>query len=267
MTVPSELSCSSQQSIFITQGHAELRLSHQKHRHRVAWLDTPERLLDVSRKWFLKINLQLCILTCHRGEAPSLLSMRVMKHCPVKYKCSICFLVPQRCFHAGEAHSLETSGNTSHTVSVPEAPTLLSVFVFLIKLDIVLFFLMFGWWWFFSFAVSVVLWVWAVCFFSFVLRHLGVLFLYFFCSFPLLNFSASLATVLWQRYPDWSKHLLLFCFFFFPYFTSINLPFCCTSFFPLHINFLYGGKKYFGGAFSFLIVAESAAQKKPISTE
>lgn len=214
MTVPSELSCSSQQSIFITQGHAELRLSHQKHRHRVAWLDTPERLLDVSRKWFLKINLQLCILTCHRGEAPSLLSMRVMKHCPVKYKCSICFLVPQRCFHAGEAHSLETSGNTSHTVSVPEAPTLLSVFVFLIKLDIVLFFLMFGWWWFFSFAVSVVLWVWAVWFFSFVLRHLGVLFLYFFCSFPLLNFSASLATVLWQRYPDWSKHFLLFCFFF-----------------------------------------------------
>lgn len=87
--------------------------------------------------------------------------------------------MPQRCFHAGEAHSLETSGNTSHTVSVPEAPTLLSVFVFLIKLDIVLFFLMFGWWWFFSFAVSVVLWVWAVWFFSFVLRHLGVLFLYF----------------------------------------------------------------------------------------
>lgn len=122
MTVPSELSCSSQQSIFITQGHAELRLSHQKHRHRVAWLDTPERLLDVSRKWFLKINLQLCILTCHRGEAPSLLSMRVMKHCPVKYKCSICFLVPQRCFHAGEAHSLETSGNTSHTVSVLKPP-------------------------------------------------------------------------------------------------------------------------------------------------
>lgn len=90
-------------------------------------------------------------------------------------------------------------------------------------------------------------------------------FFFIFCSFPLLNFSASLATVLWQRYPDWSKHLLLF--FFFPYFTSINLPFCCTSFFPLHINFLYGGKKYFRGAFSFLIVAESAAQKKPISTE
>lgn len=184
MTVPSELSCSSQQSIFITQGHAELRLSHQKHRHRVAWLDTPERLLDVSRKWFLKINLQLCILTCHRGEAPSLLSMRVMKHCPVKYKCSICFLVPQRCFHAGEAHSLETSGNTSHTVSVPEAPTLLSVFVFLIKLDIVLFFLMFGWWWFFFLCcfgsvVGVGCVVFFLCFKAF-----GCPFSLFFVRFP-----------------------------------------------------------------------------------
>lgn len=127
--------------------------SHQKHQHRVAWLDTPKRLLDVSRKWFLKINLQLCILTCHWGEAASLLSVRVMKHCPVKYKYSVCFLVPQHCFHAEEAHSLETSGNISCSVGVPEAPTLLNLFVFLIKLDTVLFFLMLGWCCFLSFAV------------------------------------------------------------------------------------------------------------------